>query len=129
MSGVGTRAAGASGAQGAISSAATAADLYMLVQLTNSGWQQVVNGQLIPYASGVLGDQLSAQSILDNTDTTNLKGAQFCLGYGTNAAQMIAQGTMRVVATIPGSNATGAAAKRSITPGSRAVRCPRSAGW
>ncbi|MCX7172039.1 MAG: hypothetical protein NTY41_17660 [Proteobacteria bacterium] len=81
----------------------------VLVQLTSSGWQQVVNGQLIPYASGVLGDQLAAQTILSNTDTTDLKGAEFCLGYGASAAEMTAAGRMRTVATIPDPNATGAA--------------------
>ena len=80
---------------------------FTLIQLTSSGWQPVVSGQLIPYASGVLGDQLAAQSILNGTDTTNLKGAQFCLGYGTSADQMVASGTMRVVATIPDPNAAG----------------------
>ena len=80
--------------------AASDASSFVLMQLTPSGWQPVVNGQLIPYASGVLGDQLAAQTILNGTDTTNLKGAQFCLGYGTSADQMIATGTIRAVATI-----------------------------
>jgi hypothetical protein len=80
---------------------------FVLVQLTNSGWQQVVNGQLLPYSQGVLGDQLAAQTILNNTDTTGLKGAQFCLGYGTgatgsaSAADMIASGRAQLVGTIP----------------------------
>ena len=34
---------------------------FTLIQLTPTGWQTVVNGQLIPYASGVLGDQLAAR--------------------------------------------------------------------
>jgi alpha-tubulin suppressor-like RCC1 family protein len=107
----------AAGASSASASAGTSADSSVLIQLTPSGWQAVVNGQLMPYASGVLGDQLSAQTILDNTDTTNLKGAQFCLGYGASAAQMIASGTMRVIASIPDPNATGAAAPTCILAG------------
>jgi alpha-tubulin suppressor-like RCC1 family protein len=98
--------------------AASTPNSFVLIQLTSSGWQPVVNGQLIPYASGVLGDQVAAQTILNGIDTTNLKGAQFCLGYGVNADQMIAAGTMRVVATIPDPNATGAAAPSCIVPGS-----------
>ena len=94
MSGLGT-----SGAV-ATSSAATAANAFVLVQLTTSGWQ-IVNGPLLPYASGVLGDQLAAQTILNGTNATSLKGAEFCLGYGTSADQMIAAGTIRAVATIP----------------------------
>ena len=98
----------AAGAFSRGATAATAASPYVLIQLTpSSGWQQVVNGQLIPYATGVLGDQLAAQTILNNTDTTNLNGAQFCVGYGTSPNQMIAAGTMRAVATIPDPNATG----------------------
>ena len=104
------------GVSGANSNAVTAASAFVLIQLTASGWQQVVNGQLIPYASGVLGDQLAAQTILSNAGTANLTGAQFCVGYGTSADQMIAMGTMRVVATIPDPNATAAAAS-CIVPG------------
>jgi len=94
----------------------------VLMQLTSSGWQPVTNGQLIPYASGVLGDQLAAQTILNATDTTNLKGAEFCLGYGTSAAEMGAAGRMRTVATIPDPNATG-------TPSIGCLPLPIPKGW
>jgi len=77
-----------------------------LIQLTPTGWQTVVNGQLIPYASGVLGDQLAAQTILNGTDTSNLKGAEFCVGYGTSAEDMVNNGNIRAVATIPGATST-----------------------
>jgi hypothetical protein len=77
----------------------------VLAQLTSTGWQQVTNGQLIPYASGVLGDQLAAQSILNSADTSALIGAQFCIGYGTSAAEMTAAGRMQLVATVPDPNA------------------------
>lgn len=86
--------------------ALTGSSSCVQVQLTGSGWQPVVDAQLIPFALGVLGDQISAQTILNNTDTTNLKGAQFCVGYGADAAEMIATGRMRVVATIPDPNGT-----------------------
>jgi len=85
------------------------ASAFVLVQLTSSGWQLVVNGQLVPYASGVLGDQLAAQTILDNTDTANLKGGQFCLGYGSSANDMIAAGRVQLIATVPDPNSTSAA--------------------
>jgi alpha-tubulin suppressor-like RCC1 family protein len=95
---------------------------YVLIQLTSTGWQQVVNGQLIPYASGVLGDQLAAQTILNGTDTTNLQGAQFCLGYGTSAADMTAAGNMRAVATIPTDpNAASTATVSCIVQGASAA--------
>ena len=98
--------------------AASSTPAFTLIQLTASGlWQPVVNGQLIAYASGVLGDQLAAQTILNNTDTTNLKGAQFCLGYGASADQMIALGAMRVVATIPDPNAANTTTPSCIVTG------------
>ncbi len=81
--------------------AASTQTQYELIQFTASGAHLVVNSQLLPYASGVIGDQLKAQTILNNTSTTNLKGAVFCVGYGTSADQMIVNGTMRAVANIP----------------------------
>ena len=94
--------------QESLASVLAAADpnAFVLVQLTSSGWQLVENGQLIPYASGVLGDSMSALSILNNADPANLLGAQFCVGYGTSAAEMVASGRMIPVADIPGATAT-----------------------
>jgi hypothetical protein len=79
---------------------------FTLLQLTPTGWQTVVNGQLLPYASGVLGDQLAAQTLLNGTDTSTLKGAEFCVGYGATATNMLANGNIRTVATIPGATTT-----------------------
>ena len=104
--------------------AGTASTGFTLIQLTPTGWQTVVNGKLVPYASGVLGDQLSAQTILNGTDTTNLKGAEFCVGYGTNAQDMIDNGNIRAIATIPGAATpstcavgTTLSSSISVTPG------------
>jgi alpha-tubulin suppressor-like RCC1 family protein len=98
---------------------------FTLLQLTPSGWQTVVNGQLIPYTSGVLGDQLAAQTILNNTDTSNLKGAEFCVGYGTTAADMVANGNIRAVATIPGATTTASC----VVGGSISVPLGVAPGW
>ena len=109
---------------------ASSTPAFTLIQLTSSGWQPVVNGQLVPYSSGVLGDQLAAQTILNGTDTTNLKGAQFCLGYGTSADQMIASGTMRVVATIPDPNSTNVSTATCIVGGPAvSFNMPLAPGW
>ncbi|MGH2360207.1 MAG: hypothetical protein ACRDGM_06655, partial [bacterium] len=112
-------------ASGATTRAATASPRFVLIQLTASGWQAVANGQLIPYASGVLGELLAAQTILNNADSTSLKGAQFCLGYGTSAAEMTAAGRMQFIAAIPDANAPASA------PGSCLVGIPLalSQGW
>jgi alpha-tubulin suppressor-like RCC1 family protein len=98
---------------------------FTLIQLTATGWQTVTNGQLIPYASGVLGDQLAAQTILNNTDTSGLKGAEFCVGYGSSAQDMVTNGNFRVVASIPGAAPGGSC----VVGGSISVGIKVVAGW
>lgn len=88
---------------------------YVPVQLTASGWQPVVNGQLLPYASGVLGDQLAAQTILNSTSTVALKGSEFCVGYGTSASEMSNSGRIRSVATVPLDQGSTAASAPTCT--------------
>jgi hypothetical protein len=105
--------------------AATTPSGFTLIQLTPAGWQTVVNGQLIPYASGVLGDQLAAQTILNGTDTTNLKGAEFCVGYGTSAQDMVNNGNIRAVANIPGASTTASC----VVGGSISVGIGVLPGW
>ena len=105
--------------------AATKPSGFTLIQLTPTGWQTVVNGQLIPYASGVLGDQLAAQTILNGTDTTNLKGAEFCVGYGTSAQDMVNNGNIRAVANIPGASTTASC----VVGGSIRVGISVLPGW
>jgi hypothetical protein len=85
--------------------AAANPDALVLAQLTPSGWQPVVDGQLIPYVTGVLGEQLAAQTILDNVDTSGLIGSQFCVGYGESAEEMASAGRMQLIAFIPDPNA------------------------
>lgn len=89
-------------------SAATDTNTFVLVQLTATGWQLLQNGQLVPYTTGGLGDAPSFLSILNNTNPANLLGAQFCAGYGTSAAEMIAAGRMMPVAIIPDANSAAA---------------------
>ena len=105
--------------------AAAEAGAFTLIQLTPTGWQTVVNGQLIPYTSGVLGDQLAAQTILNNTDTTSLKGAEFCVGYGSTATDMVANGNIRAVATIPGATTSASC----VVGGTLSVALSVVPGW
>ncbi|WP_296661112.1 hypothetical protein [Rhodoferax sp.] len=105
--------------------AAAATDAFSLIQLTTGGWQTVTNGQLLPYASGVLGDQLAAQTILDNTDTSTLKGAEFCVGYGSSAQDMLNQGNIRAVATVPG----GSTSTSCVVGGTVSVALSAAPGW
>lgn len=89
-------------------SAAADTSTFVLVQLTATGWQLAQNGQLVPYTTGMLGDVPSFLSILNNTNPANLLGAQFCVGYGTSAAEMITAGRMMPVAIIPDANSAAA---------------------
>lgn len=73
---------------------------FVPMQLTSSGWQPVVNGQLLPYATGVLGEQLAAQKILDGTNFSDLTGSEFCVGYGSNPTEMAVADRIRAVASV-----------------------------
>lgn len=88
--------------------ARAAADPLVLMQLTSSGWQPVVNGQLLPYSTGVLSAQLAAITLLNNADTASLGGAQFCVGYGSNVTEMNSAGRMQLIATVTGQSTTTA---------------------
>jgi alpha-tubulin suppressor-like RCC1 family protein len=90
----------------ALANNSSAANAFVLANLTPAGVQQVTGGQVVPWATGLLSDQLGAVNVLNNTDTTSLAGAQFCKGYGTSEDQMIVSGTMRAVVTIPDPSAT-----------------------
>ena len=109
--------------QEALGTVLAAADTsaFVLVQLTSSGWQLVENGQLIPYASGVLGDSMSALSILNNANPTNLTGSQFCVGYGTSAAEMITSGRMMPVAAIESGSTVTASGSCNVAAGITAI--------
>ena len=82
---------------------------FVLVQLTSTGWQLVMNGQLIPYTSGTLAEQSVTLTILNNTDKASILGAQICVGYGTGAtstaSDMIRNGRMQLTADVPDPNA------------------------
>lgn len=120
---------GLTGSAPTTKTAGTPATGFTLIQLTPSGWQTVLNSQLIPYATGVLGDQLAAQTILNKTDTTTLKGAEFCVGYGSNAQEMINSGNLRTVATITVTNSDGTTtATAPSTPSSCVVGANISIG-
>ncbi|CAN5257523.1 hypothetical protein BH11PSE11_BH11PSE11_15750 [soil metagenome] len=90
----------------------------VLIQQTASGWQTVVDGQLVPYASGVLGETVASQTILYTTDTSTLEGAEFCVGYGTSAAEMVASGNMVPVASVPATTSTGSVTESCVIEGS-----------
>ena len=105
---------------------------FVLVQLTTTGWQVVENGQLIPYATGVLGDSLAAQNILSNADPSKLSGAQFCVGYGASAAEMLTSGRIYPVASIPGADAspvTSGSCNVAAAPYSGLWWNPNESGW
>jgi hypothetical protein len=107
------------------SALAASTPAYTLVQLTPTGWQTVVNGQLIPYVVDLLGEFSGAQSILAKTATTDLQGAQFCVGYGKTAQDMVTNGNIRVVATIPGATSPTSC----VVGGTLTVGIDVTSGW
>lgn len=78
----------------------------------------------MPYASGVLGDSIATQNILNNTDTSSLAGAQICVGYGTSASEMIDGARMQVIATVD-SSSTSAVSLSCLVSDS----LPLGSGW
>jgi hypothetical protein len=98
---------------------------FTLIQRTPAGWQTVMSGQLLPYASGVLADQLAAQTILSNADITEIKGAEFCVGYGSSAQSMLDNGNIRAVATIAG----GTAPTSCVPGGAATISLMLEPGW
>ncbi len=73
----------------------------VLAQLDATGvLQQVTASTLQAYVTGVLSAQSQAVIILNGVPATQLGGATFYIGYGSNGNAMIANGTNRSVATI-----------------------------
>jgi alpha-tubulin suppressor-like RCC1 family protein len=77
----------------------------VLVQLTPTGWQ-AVTGQLTALTTNVAGASGTSSTILNNINLAKLNGAQFCVGYGTDAASMIQAGTIGRVLALPGATST-----------------------
>jgi hypothetical protein len=80
---------------------------------------------LIPFSTGVLGDQIAAQTILNNVDTSTLLGAEFCVGYSTSTTGAVTNGNMVVVATVPGAVSTGTC----VVGGTTSITFSASPGW
>jgi alpha-tubulin suppressor-like RCC1 family protein len=100
-----------------------------LIQLTPSGWQPVVNNQLTPYTTGVLGAASAALQILNGTATGSLPGAQFCVGYSTGTASTTTAVASRSVATIPAAATTGVAASTTTCVSAGAAIVPQGGYW
>ena len=75
----------------------------VLAQLNGAGkLQQVSASGLQAFVTNVLGSASQAVSIVNGIATATIGGATFYLSYGTTPQQMLAQGSNRPVATIPG---------------------------
>jgi alpha-tubulin suppressor-like RCC1 family protein len=82
-----------------------AANDPVLVQLTPTGWQEVVS-QLKPLATNIAGGAASAQGILRNVNLDALQGARFCVGVGTDATQMLQSASVAELLAVTGSGVT-----------------------
>jgi alpha-tubulin suppressor-like RCC1 family protein len=78
----------------------------VLVQLTPTGWQ-VVTGQLTAVTTNVATASGSSNTILRNLNTSLITGGgAFCVGYGTDANDMLNSGNLAEVLTLPGAATT-----------------------
>ena len=70
---------------------------------TPGGWQPFESGEFPAYgpAQGADAAQMVAISLIENTDLSRLSGAQFYVGYGRSAQEMIEAGRYRLVYRVP----------------------------
>ena len=68
-----------------------------------ANWETYGGGTLPVYISNVAASEVDsiAMDILANTDLSRMSGAQFYVGYGTTAEEMVAAGRYRVVYQVP----------------------------
>ena len=76
----------------------------VLAQLLNGELKFSSTSNLQPFLIGVLGSLGASVNVLNGVSTVIIGGAVFYVGYGTNPATMILNGTNQTVATIPGAN-------------------------
>jgi len=105
-------------------SSATTSNSFVLIQLTPTGWVQVVNGQLIPYAAGVTGDAAAATNFVHVTDDPDLAGSQFCVGYGAASGSGLKS---RPTISIPNPNGPGTTQVTCVP--TTAIVSPQSGYW
>ena len=75
----------------------------VLAQMTSSGTLQSVSASnLQPALTGVLSAQGQAVTVLANASSTQVAGATFYVGYGSDPSSMIGAGTNRSVVSVPG---------------------------
>jgi len=90
----------------------------VLAQINSSGQLVPVSASTMQAAvTGVLGAQGQTVTILNNTATSSVAGAAFYVGYGSDAASMLANGIYQGAVTVPGASQC-AAGKAAQSPGS-----------
>ena len=69
----------------------------------SANWESYGGGLLPAYLSNVASTQVNsiALDILANTDLSRMSGAQFFVGYGTSADEMVAAGRYRIMYQVP----------------------------
>jgi hypothetical protein len=90
----------------------------VLAQINSSGQLVPVSASTMQAAvTGVLGAQGQTVTILNNTATSSVAGAAFYVGYGSDAASMLANGIYQGAVTVPGTSQCSAG-KAAQSPGS-----------
>ncbi len=129
----GAQAQGAGRSTARNGTAAASSPQCVQLQLTASGWQPYVGGEIIAHATGVLGEFQAAQTLMQNVDLKTLPGAKFCVGYGASASEMIASKRWKTVVSISGEASDACTAAEScmldsnVQPINYSVRL--SSGW
>ncbi len=85
-----------------VATVSVTADTFFL-KTSTAVWQAYTGGTLPVYLSNVDISQVDATvlNILASTDLSGLSGAQFYVGYGTSAEEMLAAGRYRIVYQVP----------------------------
>ena len=78
------------------------AELFFF-KIEGSGWQPYKGGTVPAYLNDVSGSGVGeiGLKILESTDLTGMSGAQFLVGFGTSAEEMVTAGRYRVMYRVP----------------------------
>jgi hypothetical protein len=107
-----------------IKSPETTSSSFVLIQFTPTGWEQVVNGQLVAFATNATGAQSQALNFLNTTAIPALQGAQFCVGYSSGS---VTNPSLRTVATISNPTGTGTTTVSCLVSGT--AISPQTGYW
>ena len=120
---------------GAVPSKPADSVICVLAQLGPDGQLHAISASTMQaYLTGVLTSQSQAVNVLNNVATPNVAGATMFVGYGNNAADMLAKGLYQDAVSVPGpvqctASLASAPAPNSPGPLSGLWWNPTESGW